>query len=127
MIKERLKKFYKNFKYFSRTLKTYTLRKYNLIEILIIWSKRQLTRFQFLVLSGIIVGILGGLAGITLKTVVHYIQHFLSNNLPNSQKIITHAFFPLIGILLTTLVARYLYKSKKEVKLSQVLNDIAQN
>ena len=127
MIKERFKQFYKNFKKFNRTLSTYTLKKYNLVEILIIWSKRQLSRFQFLVLSGIIVGALGGLAGITLKTVVHYIQQFLSNNLPFTQKIVAHAIFPLIGILLTTLVARYFYKSKKEVKLSQVLNDIAQN
>ena len=127
MIKKKIKELYKSFLHFSKILRHYTLKKYNIIEILIIWSKRHLSRFQFLTLSGILVGFLGGFAGILLKTVVHYIQSFLSNNLPFEQKLISHAVFPITGILLTTLIARYFYKNRKEVKLSQVLNDIAQN
>jgi len=127
MISEEIQKIYKNFKYFSRIIKTYTFRKYNIFEILIIWSKRQLTRFQFLVLSGVIVGALGGAAGICLKTVVHYIQVASVGNLTNGQRMIAYGILPVVGILLTTLVARYLYKCRDEIKLSNVLVDIAQH
>lgn len=127
MIKEKIHLFYKNFKYFSRVARMYTLRKYNIFEILIIWAKRQLTRFQFLVLSGVIVGALGGLGGICLKTVVHYIQVFSLGNLSEGEKMIAYGTLPVIGILITTLVARYLYRSREDIRLSTVLVDIAQH
>lgn len=127
MIRDNIQKLYSSFKYFSRIIKTYTFRKYNLFEILIIWLKRQLTRFQFLVLSGVIVGVLGGAAGICLKTVVHYIQVNTTGNLSEEQRIIAYGILPIAGILTTTLVARYLYKSREDIKLSTVLVDIAQH
>lgn len=127
MAKGKIHRLYKNFKYFSRIVKTYAFKKYNVVEILILWSKRHLNRFQFLVLSGIIVGFLSAAAGIILKAIVHYIQVFTVGNLDTGQKIIAYATLPVIGIVVTTLVGRYLYKSKKDIKLSQVLVDIAQN
>ncbi|MBS1763354.1 MAG: chloride channel protein [Bacteroidetes bacterium] len=127
MIRDNIQKLYSSFKYFSRIIKTYTFRKYNLFEILIIWLKRQLTRFQFLVLSGVIVGVLGGAAGICLKTVVHYIQVNTTGNLSEEQRMIAYGILPIAGILITTLVARYLYKSREDIKLSTVLVDIAQH
>ena len=127
MLKGRSKNLYDNFKHFSKVLRTYTLKKYNLIEIIILWSKRHLNRFQFLVLSGIIVGFLGGGAGIILKTVVHYIQVYTVGNISTIQRIIAYGTLPILGILLTTLVARYLYKKKENIELQNVLVDIAQH
>ncbi len=127
MARGNLQKLYESFIYFSRVVKTYAFKKYNIFEILILWSKRHLNRFQFLVLSGIIVGFLGAAAGILLKTVVHYIQFFTTGNLSAGQKMIAYGTLPVAGIVITTLVARYLYRSKNDVKLSQVLVDIAQN
>lgn len=127
MLKEQFKNLYNNFKHFSKVLRTYTLKKYNIIEILILWSKRHLNRFQFLVLSGIIVGFLGGGAGILLKVVVHYLQEFTVGNISTTQKIIAYGTLPIIGILLTTLVARYLYKKRESIELQNVLVDIAQH
>lgn len=91
------------------------------------WSKRHLNRFQFLVLSGILVGFLGATAGIVLKASVHYIQLYTVDNLSVGRKMIAYGTLPVFGIVITTLVARYLYHSKKDIKLSQVLVDIAQN
>ena len=127
MAKGNIQKLYKNFKYFSRIVKTYAFKKYNVFEILILWSKRHLNRFQFLVLSGIIVGFLGASAGIFLKVVVHYIQFYTVGDLTVNQRMIAYATLPVFGIVVTTLVGRYLYKSKKDIKLSNVLVDIAQN
>jgi len=127
MAKGNIQKSIRNFKYFKRVAKTYAFKKYNFFEILILWSKRHLTRFQFLVLSGIIVGFLAAAAGITLKATVHYIQFYTVENLSVGQKIIAYSILPIAGIVITTLVARYLYKAKEDIKLSQVLVDIAQN
>lgn len=127
MPRVKIKNSYNNFQYFKRLVKTYAFRKYNLFEILILWSKRHLNRFQFLVLSGILVGFLGAAAGIILKASVHYIQLYTVENVPLEEKLIAYGTLPIFGIVITTLVARYLYKSKKDIKLSQVLVDIAQN
>ncbi|MCC6251550.1 MAG: chloride channel protein [Bacteroidia bacterium] len=127
MLQDKLRKLYSNFKYFSRIVKTYTLQKYNIFEILVLWSKRQLTRFQFLVLSGIIVGFLGGVAGICLKTIVHYIQVNLMGNLSEQNRMIAYGTLPIIGILLTTFISRYIYRRREEIKLSSILIDIAQH
>lgn len=127
MPREKIKNAYKNFQHFKRVVKTYAFRKYNLFEILILWAKRHLNRFQFLVVSGIIVGFLGAAAGIILKASVHYIQLYSVENLSLERKIIAYGTLPIFGIVMTTLVARYLYKSKKDIKLSEVLVDIAQH
>lgn len=127
MTRSEIQKFYNSFRHFSRIIKTYAFRKYNLLDLLIIWLKRQLTRFQFLVLSGVIVGALGGVAGICLKTVVHYIQINSLGKLSDGQRMIAYGALPVIGILITTLVARYLYKCREDIKLSTVLIDIAQH
>lgn len=127
MKRKRINPIIKDFRYFSRIVRTFAFRKYNIFEILILWSKRHLTRFQFLVLSGIIVGLLGASAGIALKTIVHFIQLFTVGSLSGTDKMIAYGILPIIGIVITTLVARYLYRSTKDIKLSQVLVDIAQN
>lgn len=127
MLKSQFKHLYNNFKHFSKVLRTYTLKKYNLIEILILWSKRHLNRFQFLVLSGIVVGFLGGGAGIILKSIVHYVHHFTVGNVTNTERIIAYATLPIIGIVTTTLIARYLYRKRENIELQNVLVDIAQH
>ncbi len=127
MLKGQFKHLYDNFKHFSKVLRTYTLKKYNILEILILWSKRHLSRFQFLVLSGIVVGFLGGGAGIVLKTVVHYIHSYTVDEISTTQRIIAYGTLPIIGILLTTIIARYIYKKRENIELQNVLVDVAQH
>lgn len=127
MLKNRLKDLYSNFNYFKRVLRLFTLKRYRSIEVLIFWSKRRLSRFQFLVLSGILVGFTGGVAGILLKTAVHYMHQLVSSDKPISQQIGILFFFPLLGIFLTLFVGRKFYKHKEDIKLEQVQIDIAQN
>lgn len=127
MAKSKIEKAYQNFQYFTRLVRTYAFKKYNVFEILILWAKRHLNRFQFLVLSGIIVGFLSAAAGIILKAAVHYVQMYSVGILPGEERVLAYAILPVAGIVLTTLIGRYVYRSRKDVKLSQVLVDIAQN
>lgn len=127
MTKYRLKKLYVSFKRFKRAFTNYPFRKFNIIEILLFWIKTKLSRSQFLVLSGILVGFSAGLAGVVLKTFVHTIESFLNNDLPINERMIAYAVFPIAGIVLTSLVVRYFYNNDQKKEISFVLNDIAQN
>lgn len=122
-----LKKLYVNFLLFKRAFVNYPFRKFNIIEILLFWIKSRLSRSQFLVLSGILVGFSAGLAGVILKTFVHTIQDFLNNDLPITERIIAYAVFPFAGILITALVVKFFYDNDDKKEISFILNDIAQN
>lgn len=123
----RIKRLYISFLRFKRAFKNYPFKKFNVIEILIFWIRQKLTRSQFLILSGILVGLSAGLAGVTLKILVHKIQFFLSHRIPFEERIYYYAIFPLVGIVLTALIVKYLFKGDDEKELSYVLKDIAQN
>jgi CIC family chloride channel protein len=125
MAYQKLQKFYHHIRHFGRTINAGKIRKYNLIGIVLIVAKRKLSRFQFLVISGVIVGFLGGLAGIVLKLIVHAIQFYLREDLPTAERIILFGFLPLIGILLTVLIGKYIYRNTEDIKLEHILNDIA--
>lgn len=127
MNKYGLKKLYINFLLFKRAFKNYPFRKFNIIEILLFWIKSKLSRSQFLVLSGILVGFSAGFAGVVLKTFVHSIQSFLNNDLPFTERLIAYAVFPLAGIVLTALIVKFFYGNDQKKEISFVLNDIAQN
>ena len=122
-----LKKLYISFLRFKRAFKNYPFRKFNVFEILIFWIREKLTRSQFLIFSGILVGLSAGLAGVTLKILVHKIQFFLSHRIPFEERIFYYAVFPLLGIVFTALIVKYLFKGDDEKELSFVLKDIAQN
>ena len=122
-----LKKLYISFLRFKRAFKNYPFRKFNVFEILIFWIREKLTRSQFLIFSGILVGLSAGLAGVTLKILVHKIQFFLSHRIPFEERIFYYAVFPLLGIVLTALIVKYLFNGDDEKELSFVLKDIAQN
>ena len=123
----RIKKLYVSFLRFKRAFKNYPFRKFNVFEILLFWLKEKFTRSQFLILSGILVGLSAGLAGVTLKILVHKIQYFLNNRIPFEERIYYYAIFPLLGIVLTALIVKYLFKGDDEKELSFVLKDISQN
>jgi CIC family chloride channel protein len=56
-----------------------------------------------------VIGILAGLAAVVLKVSVHYIQIFLKSGfLPNY----LYFVYPLIGLILTVIISRYIFKEK---------------
>jgi len=77
----------------------------------LIWRIRHISSRNFvMVLSGL-VGVFGGLAAVTLKTTVHWIQESLGN-LEGLWTKYAYLFFPLLGIVLTSLVARKILKAR---------------
>lgn len=121
------KNLYTNFQNFKKAFVNYPFQKFNIIEILLFWVKSRLSRSQFLVLSGILVGFSAGLAGVVLKTFVHSIQNFLNNDLPINERIIAYAVFPFAGIVITALIVKFFYGNDHNKEISFILTDIAQN
>ena len=123
----KVKKLIVSFVQFKRAFVNYPFRKFNYVEILLFWTREKLTRSQFLILSGILVGLTAGLGGVLLKVLVHHIQSFINNDVPFEERIYVFAIFPLVGIVLTTLIVKYLFKGDEDKELSYILKDISQN
>jgi CIC family chloride channel protein len=123
----KLKRFHHFFK-FQRDFKANSIRKVKSYQIVLLWLRKYLTRTQFLILSGILVGITSGLAGVLLKMLVHYIHYLITSKLQFEQQVIFYIVFPLLGITLTTLVAMAFFNKGNGLKgIPAILYDIAQN
>ncbi len=81
-----------------------------LLHKFLVWRIRHISDRNFLIFLGLFIGILSGLAAVTLKWTVHTIGHFLMDNrIFESQKLL-YVVYPFIGILLTVLISKYLLK-----------------
>ncbi len=65
---------------------------------------------NFLIVASLIVGILSGLAAVSLKTIVHIIQHFLESGFDVKYENYLYFLYPLIGIMLSILYVRTFHK-----------------
>ncbi len=123
----KIKRFHSFFK-FQRDFKANSLRRAKSYEIVLLWLRKYLSRTQFLILSGILVGTTSGFAGVALKMLVHYIHYMITTKLIFEQQIFFYTIFPLLGITLTTVIGLLFYKKGNELRgISAILYDIAQN
>jgi chloride channel protein, CIC family len=118
---------YHSFFRFKRDFERYSLRKVRSYEIIIHWLHKVLNRSQFLILSGILVGLVAGMAGVVLKVLVHYIHYFITHKVHFSTQIIFYALFPFLGIVLTTILVIWVFKGQSRKGIGLILHEIAQN
>lgn len=121
------KKKYLSFLKFKRNFQKYGLEKARSYEIILHWLNNRLSRNQFLVLSGILVGCTAGLAGVILKTLVHNIHYFITNKVHFEYQILFYIVFPFLGIVLTTMIVLTLFKGQDRKGIGAILYEIAQN
>ncbi|MCK7555821.1 chloride channel protein [Chitinophaga sedimenti] len=112
---------------FSRAFRDFSFRKVRSYELVIHWLHSKLTRTQFLMLSGILVGCGAGLAGVLLKMLVHYIHFFITHKVHISTQLIFLALFPFLGIVLTTVVVVTFFQGQSRKGIPAILYEIAQN
>ncbi|MCE7060451.1 chloride channel protein [Dyadobacter sp. CY343] len=126
MNKINIKKFY-NFLRYRRDFTRYSLKKARSYEILLFWLKSVMNRTQFLILSGMLVGITCGLAGVLLKELVHYIHYIITYKVHFERQILFYLLFPFLGIVITTLVVIFVFKGQDRKGIAAILYEIAQN
>lgn len=122
----KLKRFH-NFLKFQRDFRANSVQKVRSYEIILLWVRKHLSHSHFLILSGILVGCSAGLAGVVLKWLVHYIHYLITSKFQFEQQIIFYVVFPLLGIVLTTLVVLYIYRGNDRKGIPAILYEIAQN
>ncbi len=86
----------------------------------------KISRNQFLIVSGVLVGLIAGFAAIILKTLVHYIHLLLSNKQIASYDHLVLLFSPLLGILLTIIVVKIFFNGRLGKGVANILYEIAQ-
>ena len=99
----------------------------NYLARFLIWRIKHINNKNFvLILSGII-GVIAGLAAVVLKESVHFIQTALTANFEYDFANYLYLAFPLTGILLTVLLARYVLKEKLGHGITDILYTISKN
>ncbi|HTG55165.1 MAG TPA: chloride channel protein [Niabella sp.] len=118
---------YHSFLKFKRDFTRYSLRKVKSYEVILFWLKSRMNRTQFLILSGMLVGCTAGLAGVALKSLVHYIHYFISHKIHFEYQVLFYIIFPFLGIVLTTAIVLTFFKGQDRKGIGAILYEIAQN
>ena len=122
----RLRKYHSFFR-FKKDFQQYGLKSVKSYQLVLYWLHARLNRSQFLLLSGILVGCTAGLAGVILKSLVHYIHYIITDKVHFSTQVIFYVVFPFLGIVLTTLMGIWVFKGQSRKGIPAILHEIAQN
>ena len=125
--KYRLLKNYLEFAELIRKTRQYGLKKAKSYELILQWLRTKLSHSQFLILSGVLVGCTAGLAGILLKSLVHYIHYLITSKVHFEDQILFYVLFPFLGIVLTTLIVIYFFQGQDRKGIGAILYEIARN
>jgi chloride channel protein, CIC family len=77
---------------------------------LLIWRIKHISNRNFVMILSSIVGFLSGLAAVLLKESVHLIQSLLTSHFDYAYANYLYLAYPLMGILITVLLAKYFFK-----------------
>lgn len=121
-----IKKYY-SFLKFKRDFTRFSIDKVKSYEIVMFWLKSLLSRSQFLILSGILVGCTAGFAGVILKSLVHYIHYIITYKVHFEEQVWFYLIFPFSGIVTTTIVVKLFFKGLDKKGIPVILHEIAQN
>jgi chloride channel protein, CIC family len=84
---------------------------YRLVHHPIQYLKNRFSPRQFFIFSSIIVGLLSGTAAVTLKFLVHQLSHLVSRYDYSFYDISLYGIFPLLGILLTVFLVKFVLRT----------------
>lgn len=93
-----------------------------LYQYIILFLRTKLSRVQYIMVIATLVGLASGLMAVLLKTLVHYLQHWIQDI---SISRFAYLLFPVIGLLITVILVNYLFKGYIEKGIAMVLRAIA--
>lgn len=91
------------------------------------WRLRHIKERQFILILSLLVGIVTGLAGVLLKSSVHYTHQFFTDWLQVDSGSLLFFVYPFIGICLTSLFVRYFVRDEISHGVTKVLYAISRN
>ncbi len=96
-----------------------------LLAKFLIWRLKHISTKNFVLIVGGIIGILSGFAAVILKESVHFIQNQLTSGFDVKLANYLYIGFPLVGIVLTVLVSKYILKEDLGHGITQILYAIS--
>lgn len=99
----------------------------SIIRQLLIWRLKFVSDRAFLIIMATVVGLTAGLAAVVLKSAVHEISHWLEHYLVRSEVNYLYLGYPLVGIVLTMLLAKYVFKERMGHGITDILYSISKN
>lgn len=94
---------------------------------LLVWRLKHISDNNFLLILSSLIGLIAGLAAVTLKSAVHFIQNLLEANMDLIGFNYLYLVYPLLGIIITVLVSKYLFKERLGHGITQILYAISKN
>lgn len=86
-----------------------------------LWRLKHINNSQFILILSLVIGLLSGLAAVTLKNTVHYAFYWISRGFQFERENFLYLALPLIGILLTVLYVRIFVKRDIGHGVSRIL------
>jgi CIC family chloride channel protein len=87
----------------------------------LIWRLRNISDKNFILILAGIVGAIAGIAAVVLKSSVHFIQRMLERNFYLYDINFSYLVYPLIGIVITLIISKYVLKEKLGHGITHVL------
>lgn len=97
----------------------------NLLVKILVWRIKYVREKTFVLILAGIIGVVSGIAAVTLKESVHFIQATLTKGFEIEYANYLYVSYPLIGILLTYLVAKYVFKDQLGHGITSILYSIS--
>jgi len=73
----------------------------------------------------LLVGLVSGTAAFMLKNFIHYVSHFLTQHFKASSESFFYLAYPMIGILISVLIVKYLIKDDISHGISKILSALS--
>jgi CIC family chloride channel protein len=103
-----------------------TTKKNRILFRIIRWKEKFLSQHQFVILLSAIIGFAAGLVAVILKNLTYLIQSLIEQGLLFTFKEIYYFIFPILGLVLTYLVLKHVFKTRLGQGISSTLFAISQ-
>ncbi|GHT40095.1 chloride channel protein [Bacteroidia bacterium] len=90
------------------------------------WREKHIREKHFILILSLMIGIITAFAAILLKTIIHTIQHLLTEKIDITNANWVYLVYPVIGILLSGLFVKYIVKDDIGHGVTKILYAISQ-
>ena len=99
--------------------------KISLFQRLLIWREKNIKEKQFILILSFLVGISTALAALLLKSLIHWIQNFLTDNFSATGANYLYLVYPVVGILIAGWFVRNIVKDDISHGVTKILYAIS--
>lgn len=92
----------------------------------VLWREKHIKEKNFILIISFIVGVVASLSATLLKWIIHVIQNFLTGSMEESHANILYLLYPVIGILISGLLVRYIIRDDIGHGVTKILYAISQ-